>query len=109
MTYTYEVKQALWTFHDKTGPDGSARHNFAADQIIGLTFQFDETENPETGREKQPGTTPVNGAFQDNSNGSDFITVETEGATGGTGGGGETTDTAVEADSWGRIKGYMIQ
>ena len=106
VTYTYEVKQAVWTFHDKTGPDGSARHNFASDQIIGLTFQFDETENPEVGREKQPGTTPVNGAFQDNSNGSDFITVETEGATGGTGG---TTDTAVEADSWGRIKSYMVQ
>ena len=69
VTYTYEVKQAVWTFHDKTGPDGSGRHNFASDQIIGLTFQFDETENPEVGREKQPGTTPVNGAFQDNSNG----------------------------------------
>lgn len=106
VTYTYEVKQAVWTFHDKTGPDGSARHNFASDQIIGLTFQFDETENPEVGREKQPGTTPVNGAFQDNSNGSDFITVETEGATGGTGG---ATDTSVEADSWGRIKSYMVQ
>ena len=108
VTYTYEVKQAVWTFHDKTGPDGSARHNFASDQIIGLTFQFDETENPEVGREKQPGTTPVNGAFQDNSNGSDFITVETEGATGGTGV-TTTDDTAVEADSWGRIKGYMVQ
>ena len=105
VTYTYEVKQAVWTFHDKTGPDGSARHNFAPDQIIGLTFQFDETENPETGRERQPGTTPVNGAFLDNSNGSNFITVKTEGATGGTGGG----ETAVEADSWGRIKGYMVQ
>ena len=105
VTYTYEVKQAVWTFHDKTGPDGSARHNFAPDQIIGLTFQFDETENPETGRERQPGTTPVNGAFLDNSNGSNFITVKTEGATGGTSGG----ETAVEADSWGRIKGYMVQ
>jgi hypothetical protein len=56
------------------------------------------------GREKQPGTTPVNGAFQDNSNGSDFISVETEGANGGSGGG-----TAVEADSWGRIKSYIAQ
>ena len=103
VTYTYEVKQAIWDTHDKTGPDGSARHIFAPDQIIGLTFQFDETENPEVGREKQPGTTPVNGAFQDNSNGSDFITVPTEGATGGTGG----TGTAVEADSWGRLKARM--
>ena len=60
----------------------------------------------------QSGTTPVNGAFQDNSNGSDFITVETEGATGGTGlsgGGGDDDDgTSVEADSWGRIKSYMV-
>ena len=103
VTYTYEVKQALWTFHDKTGPEGSQRHNFAADQIVGLTFQFDETENPEAGREKQPGTTPVNGAFQDNSNGSDFIAVPTEGATGGSGG----SSTAVEADSWGRLKARM--
>jgi hypothetical protein len=103
VTYTYEVKQNTWTFHDKTGPDGSAQHIFAPDQIFGLTFQFDETENPELGREKQPGTTPVNGAFEDNSNGSDFITVPTEGATGGSGA------TAVESDSWGRIKSYMAR
>jgi len=103
VTYTYEVKQMCWTFHDKVGYDGSARWIFAPDQSFGLTFQFDETENPELGREMQPGTTPVNGAFQDNSNGSDFITVPTEGATGGTG------VTAVESDSWGRIKSYMAR
>ena len=103
VTYTYEVRQKLWDFHDKTGIDGSAEHIFAADQVVGLTFQFDETENPTIGRERQPGTTPVNGAFQDNSLGSDFIAVPTEGATGGSG------VTAVENDSWGRIKSYMAR
>lgn len=100
VTYTYEVKQKIWDFHDKTGVSGSIEHTFAADQIVGLTFQFDETENPEIGRERQPGTTPVNGAFQDNSNGSDFLLVPTEGASGG---------TAVESNSWGRVKSYMAQ
>lgn len=102
VTYTYEVKQKVWDFHDKTGISGSTEHIFAPDQIVGLTFQFDETENPEVGREKQPGTTPVNGAFQDNSNGSDFLIVPTEGATGG-------SSTAVEGNSWGRIKSHMAQ
>ncbi|MBM3280864.1 MAG: hypothetical protein FJY95_22725, partial [Candidatus Handelsmanbacteria bacterium] len=45
---------------------------------------------------------PVNGAFQDNSNGSDFLIVPTEGATGG-------SSTAVEGNSWGRIKSHMAQ
>lgn len=52
-------------------------------------------------RESQPGTTPVNGAFEDNSKGSDFITVPTEGATGG------AERTAVEPVNWGRIKAYV--
>ena len=104
VTYTYEVKQKLYTFHDKAGVDGSTEHIFAPDQTLGITFQFDETENPEVGREMQPGTTPVNGAFQDNSNGSDFITVPCDGeCTGGTGG------TAVEDQSWGQIKQYMAR
>lgn len=103
VTYTYEVKQKIYTFHDKAGPEGSTEHIFGPDQTLGITFQFDETENPELGRELQPGTTPVNGAFQDNSNGSDFITVPTEGATGGTG------STAVEDQSWGQIKSYMAR
>jgi hypothetical protein len=98
VTYTYEVKQQAWDFHDKAGPGGSKRHIFAPDQTFGLTFQFDEAENPEVLREKQPGTTPVNGAFQDNSLGSDFIAVATPGATGG---------TAVEATTWGRVKSFM--
>lgn len=105
VSYTYEVRQAIYTFHDKNGVAGSTRHIFAPDQTIGITFQFDETENPEVGREMQPGTTPVDGAFQDNSNGSDFITVPTEGATGGSGG----NETAVESQSWGRIKSQMAR
>jgi len=105
VSYTYEARQALYTFHDKNGEAGSTRHNFGPDQVIGLTFQFDETENPEVGREMQPGTTPVDGAFQDNSNGSDFITVPTEGADGGSGG----ANTAVESQSWGRIKSQMAR
>ena len=101
VTYTYEVRQTVWAFHDRTGLDGSLEHLFAENQVIGLTFQFDEAENGGSPpRESQPGTTPVDGAFADNSNGSDFITVPTEGATGG------TERTAVEAKSWGRIKAY---
>ncbi|MBI2501717.1 MAG: hypothetical protein HYW07_00585 [Candidatus Latescibacteria bacterium] len=103
VTYTYEVKQWTWDFHDKNGPDGSKRHLFAPDQVFGLTFQFDEAENPEAGASVQGGTSPVDGAWQDNSLGSDFITVATEGATGGSG------VTAVESDSWGRIKTYMTR
>jgi hypothetical protein len=106
VSYTYEARQQIYTFHDKNGPDGSTEHIFAADQVIGLTFQFDETENPEVGREMQPGTTPVDGAFQDNSNGSDFITVPTDGATGG---GDRPDQTAVESQSWGRIKSQMAR
>jgi len=98
VTYTYEVRQKIWTFLDRVGVDGSIEHLFAAEQIIGLTFQFDEAENKSSRwpRESQPGTTPVDGAFADNSKGSDFITIPTEGATGG------TAPSAVEADSWGR-------
>ena len=103
VTYTYEVKQAVWTFHDKTGPDGSQRHIFGSDQIIGLTFAFDETENPEFGRESYITTTPVLGAFQDNSRGSDFITIPTEGATGGFG------PSAVKKKTWGTIKAFMAR
>jgi hypothetical protein len=102
VTYTYEVAQATWDLHDKNGPDASVRHIFAPDQIFGLTYQFDDAENPEAGASVQAGTSPLDGAWQDNSIGTDFITVATEGATGG-------TRTAVEADSWGRIKSYMAR
>ena len=102
VTYTYEVAQATWDFHDKNGPGASTRHMFAPDQIFGLTYQFDDAENPEAGASVQAGTSPLDGAWQDNSIGTDFITVATEGATGG-------TRTAVEADSWGRIKSYMAR
>jgi len=114
VTYTYEVRQAIYDFHDKNGTAGSTRHNFAPDQVIGLTFQFDERENAEVGREMQPGTTPVDGAFQDNSNGSDFIAVPTEGAV-GTSVVDDNVDvfvedpSAVEAASWGRIKSQMAR
>ena len=105
VTYTYEVRQMVWTFLDQVGADDSIEHQFVEDQVIGLTFQFDEAENGlgNFSRERQPGTTPVDGAFADNSNGSDFITVPTEGATGGTG------RTAVEAAQWGRIKARMAR
>lgn len=104
VTYTYEVKQTTWDFHDKTGPDGSTRHMFAPDQVFGLTFQFDDAENAELGASVQAGTSPLDGAWQDNSIGTDFITVATEGATGGS-----STTTAVEDATWGRIKSFMAQ
>ena len=103
VTYTYEVRQKIWTFRDPTGAAESIEHLFAPDQIIGLTFQFDEAENGLGGvpREHRIATTPENRVFQSNSFGSDFIAVPTEGATGG------TAQTAVKASNWGRIKAYM--
>ncbi len=101
VTYTYEVRQKIWTFREPTGVEGSIEHVFAPDQIIGLTFQFDENDSAILGeRANQPGTTPKDGASTDNSKGSDFITVPTAGATGG-------TPSAVGAASWGRLKTRM--
>ena len=103
VTYTYEVAQDTWDYHDKNGPGASTLHIFAADQVFGLTYQFDDAENPEAGASVQGGTSPLDGAWQDNSIGTDFVTVATEGATGG------TRATAVNSDSWGRIKSYIAR
>lgn len=103
VTYTYEVAQDTWDYHDKNGPGASTLHIFAADQVFGLTYQFDDAENPEAGASVQGGTSPLDGAWQDNSIGTDFVTVATEGATGG------TRATAVDSDSWGRIKSYIAR
>ena len=101
VTYTYEAAKFIYDFHDKGGHEGSIVHNFVPEEVIGLTFFFDEAENAEVGREQQAGTSPIEAAFNDNSLGTDFIPLLTEGATGGTG------ITAVEAQSWGRIKSFV--
>ena len=61
----------------------------------------EKTRRPSHG--KQPNITREKGAFQDNSNKSDFITAPTLDANSKTSGIG----TAVEADSWGRLKSRM--
>ena len=98
VTYTFEIKAALWDYYG-TSPGESQRHIFAPEGVIHLGVRFDDGDGGEAGEKHLVGLKDATlYADRDGDQAPDFIPLDTvEGP------------TAVEQESWGRIKSYLNQ
>ena len=62
ITVNYEYSIPLWDFASLDGAANSIRHDNEAGQIIRLTYQLNEADNPEDRRTHQLATTGEDGA-----------------------------------------------
>ena len=100
VTVNYEYSIPLWDYASLDGADNSIRHENEAGQIIRLTYQLNEADNPEDRRTHQLATTGEDGASGNCDVCSEYTLLgadEYDRADGGAG-------TAVESESWAKIK-----
>jgi hypothetical protein len=108
--YTYEVRTLPWASYAKSGPDESTAWTFEAEQVVHFNMRFDDGDRDDHG-EQDLWTWDSNGTHLCDTLGDecpDMILVPTEMVDPYTEWDAETgTPTAVENQTWGRIKQHI--
>ena len=99
VTVNYEYSIPLWDYASLDGADNSIRHDNEAGQIIRLTYQLNEADNPEDRRTHQLATTGEDGASGNCDVCSEYTLLGADEYDRADGGG-----TSVESESWAKIK-----